>query len=209
MLKFYYAPKTCALAVHIALETIGCPYEAIALDFSKAEQRQPKYLSVNPKGRVPALAIDETIITEVPAILFYLCQAFPEAKLAPLEDFLGLAQMQAFNAYLSSTVHVAHAHRFRGTRWVDETETGALAAMQRKVPESMGNCMALIEEGMLKGPWVLGQTYSVADMYLYTIATWLESDSVDVSKLPRVIEHRERMASDPIVQSVMTQYAQA
>ncbi|MDX1490364.1 MAG: glutathione S-transferase family protein [Pseudohongiellaceae bacterium] len=207
MIALYFAPKTCSLAVHIALEYIGIDYEAIKIDFSQQEQRKSEYLSINAKGRVPALAVDGTVITEVPAILFYLSQRFPQANLAPLDSLEASAQMQAFNAFLCSTVHVAHAHRFRGTRWVDETETDAIDAMRRKVPESMGQCMALIEEGMLKGPWVMGEQFTVADMYLYTIATWLEGDGVDISKLPRVIEHRDRMSQMPAVQGLQALYS--
>ncbi|MDO9319359.1 MAG: glutathione S-transferase family protein [Gammaproteobacteria bacterium] len=204
MLKFYYAPRTCALAAHLALEHLGAPYEAIALNFAKQAQRSPEYLALNPKGRVPALVTERGIITETPALLLYLCQRYPEAGLAPLDDIFALAEMQAFNSYLSSTVHVAHAHRVRGERWTDDP--AAIEAMKRKVPQSMGDCMALIENGMLRGPWVMGERYSVADMYLFTIAGWLEGDGVDTSKLPRVLEHRARMLEDPVVQRVCALY---
>ena len=205
MFKFYYAPKTCALAVHLALEHIGEPYEAIALDFANQTQRSAEYLSINPKGRVPALATEQGILTETPALLMYLCQRYPEAKLAPLHDLFAVAKMQAFNSYLCSTVHVAHAHRVRGIRWADDPS--AIEAMKKKVPQTMGDTMALIENGMLEGPWVMGEQYTVADMYLFTIAGWLEGDGVDLSKLPRVIAHRERMANDPKVQRVLALYS--
>lgn len=205
MLKFYYAPKTCALAVHLALEHIGAPYEAIQLDFSQQSQRSPEYLSINPKGRVPAIVTDEGILTETPALLLYLCQRHPEAELAPLNDNFATAQMQAFNSYLCSTVHVAHAHRVRGIRWADDES--AIESMKKKVPQSMGDAMILIENGMLKGPWVMGEQYTVADMYLYTISNWLEGDGVDISKLPRVIAHREKMANDPLIQKLTALYA--
>lgn len=205
MLTLYYAPKTCALATHLALEHIAAPYEAIALDFSQQAQRSPDYLQLNPKGRVPALQTERGILTETPALLLYLCQRFPQARLAPLDDDFATAQMQAFNNYLSATVHVAHAHRVRGNRWADDPI--ALADMKRKVPQSMAEAMALIETTMLRGPWVLGEHYSVADMYLFTIATWLEGDDVDITKLPRVIAHRERMLQDPVVNRVLPLYA--
>ncbi|MGB4247123.1 MAG: glutathione S-transferase family protein [Pseudohongiellaceae bacterium] len=204
MLKFYYAPKTCALAVHIALEHIGAPYEAIALDFANQAQRSADYLAINPKGRVPALVTERGILTETPALLLYLAQRYPEAGLAPLDDIFALAELQAFNSYLCSTVHVAHAHRVRGARWVDDPS--AIEAMKKKVPQTMGDCMALIENGMLKGPWVMGEQYTVADMYLFTIAGWLEGDGVDLSKLPRVIDHRTRMAADPVVKRINAIY---
>ena len=205
MLKFYYAPKTCALAVHLALEHIGAPYEAIQLDFSQQSQRSPEFLSINPKGRVPAIVTDEGILTETPALLLYLCQRHPEAELAPLDDNFATAQMQAFNSYLCATVHVAHAHRVRGIRWADDEN--AIESMKKKVPQSMGDAMALIENGMLKGPWVMGEQYTVADMYLYTISNWLEGDGVDISKLPIVIAHREKMANDPLIQKLTALYA--
>lgn len=205
MLKFYYAPKTCALAVHLALEHIGEPYEAIALDFANQAQRSPEYLGINPKGRVPALVTEQGILTETPALLLYLCQRYPEAELAPLADLYATAKMQAFNSYLCATVHVAHAHRVRGIRWADDPI--AIEAMKKKVPQSMGEAMALIENGLLEGPWVMGEQYTVADMYLFTIAGWLEGDSVDISKLPRVIAHRERMRKSPSVQRVLALYA--
>jgi glutathione S-transferase len=69
---------------------------------------------------VPALVTDDGILTETPAILAYLAQRFPQAKLAPLDDPFAFAMVQAFNSYLCSTVHVAHAHRMRGTRWADD-----------------------------------------------------------------------------------------
>ena len=205
MLKFYYAPKTCALAVHLALEHIGAPYEAIVLDFSQQAQRSPEYLHINPKGRVPALVTEDGFLSETPALLLYLCQRFPAANLAPLGSIFATAEMQAFNNYLCATVHVAHAHRVRGTRWADDPI--AIDDMKKKVPQSMGEAMALIEHGMLKGPWVMGEQYTVADMYLFTIANWLEGDSVDISKLPRVIEHRERMKQNPAVQRIWPLYA--
>jgi glutathione S-transferase len=205
MLKFYYAPKTCALATHLALEHVGAPYEAIAVDFSTQGQRSPDFLAINPKGRVPVLQTERGVLTETPALLLYLCQRYPEANLAPLADTFATAQMQAFNSYLCATVHVAHAHRFRGSRWADEPE--AIAAMQRKVPQSMGECMALIEQHLLQGLWVMGNQYTVADMYLYTISCWLEGDGVDVSKLPRVIEHRKCMGAKPEVQRITALYS--
>ena len=131
MLKFYYAPKTCALAVHLALEHIGAPYEAIVLDFSQQAQRSPEYLHINPKGRVPALVTEDGFLSETPALLLYLCQRFPEANLAPLGSIFATAEMQAFNNYLCATVHVAHAHRVRGTRWTSLRTRDAVRFYER------------------------------------------------------------------------------
>ncbi len=198
MLTLYVAPGTCALASLIALEEAGAPYRAVKLDFAAGEQRGEAYRRVNPKGRVPALATERGILTETPAILAYVAQAFPSAGLAPLDDPFAFAELQAFNSYLCSTVHVNHAHRPRGSRWADEATS--LADMKRKVPETMTASMRLIEDDYLKGPWVLGERYSVADGYLFTLGNWLEGDGVEVGRLPRILDHRARMAARPAVQ---------
>src|SRR5215475_4732622 len=192
MYKLYYAPRTCALASHIALEEAGAPYTAERLDFAGNQQNSPQYLAINPKGRVPALLTDRGVLTETPAILAFIAQSFPKAALAPFEDAFALAEVQAFNSYLCATMHVAHAHRVRGYRWA--TEESSFTDMKQMVPKTMGACFALIERDMLRGPWVMGQQYTICDPYLYTIATWLEGDGVDLSVLPRVMDHRKRMA---------------
>ena len=201
MLKLYYMPGTCALASHIALEQAGVPYEAIRVDFAKSEQRASAYLAINPKGRVPSLVTDRGVLTETPAILVFIAQSHPAAKLAPVDDPFALAEAQAFNSYLCSTVHVAHAHRMRGPRWSEEP--AVIEGMKRGVAKSVSAAFDLIERGMLKGPWVLGESYSICDPYLFTLAQWVEADGVDTAKLPRVMEHRRRVAELPAVRKAL------
>ena len=201
MLKLYYAPGTCALASHIALQETGAAYTAARLDFKTNQQNSPEYLAINPKGRVPSLVTDRGILTETPAMLAYIAQSFPQAKLAPLDDAFAFAQAQAFNSYLCSTVHVNHAHKGRGARWA--TEETSFADMKRKVPQSVGASFALIERNTLKGPWVMGEQYTICDPYLFTLAGWLEGDSVDLSTLPKVMHHRKRMSERPAVREVL------
>ena len=145
MLTLYFAPGTCALALHIALEQAGADYRAVKVDFSSNQQKSPDYLVVNPKGRVPALVTDQGILTETPAIL----------------------------------------------------------AMQKKVPQTVGDSFDLIEREMFKGPWVMGAVYTVADAYLFTLALWLEGDGVDPARFPKIADHRRRMAEHPLVSKVV------
>lgn len=201
MYRLYYAPGTCALATHIALEEAGADYEAVRVDFGAQAQRSSEYLAINPKGRVPALFAERGTLTETPALLAFVAQSFPQAELAPLSDPFALAQAQEFNSYLCATVHVAHAHGRRGARWADDA--AAIEAMKRKVPETMTECFSLIEHKLLRGPWVMGTQYTICDPYLFTIATWLEGDGVDTGKLPRVMEHRRRMLERPAVQKAV------
>jgi glutathione S-transferase len=205
MLKLYFAPGTCALASHIVLAEAGADYTIERIDFKTNQQNSPDYLAINPKGRVPALATERGILTETPAILAFVAQSFPKAGLAPVDDAFAFAQVQSFNSYLCSTVHVAHAHRVRGSRWASE-ET-SFADMKRKVPETMGACFALIEGKMLKGPWVMGEQYTICDPYLYTIAGWLAGDGVEIAKLPKLADHYRRMAERAAVKKALAEQA--
>lgn len=200
-MKFYFAPHSCALASHIVLEEAGAAYEAVRVNFGANEQRGLAYLAINPKGRVPSLVTARGVLTETPAMLLYIAQTHAEAGLAPLDDAWALAQVQAFNSYLCSTVHVAHAHRMRGYRWADDP--AAIEAMKKKVPQSVGECFELIEREMFRGPFVFGDTYTISDPYLFTIAQWWELDGVDPSRFPKLAAHRERMRERPAVKRAM------
>jgi glutathione S-transferase len=202
-MKLFYAPGTCALASHIALEDAGASYEVVRVDFASGEQHKPEYLKINPKGRVPALVTDRGILTENPAILAFVAQSYPAKNLAPLDDPFAFAQAQSFNSYLCATVHVNHAHGRRGARWADDA--AAIEEMKRKVPETMSACFELIEREMFKGPWVMGEQYTVCDAYLFTVAEWLESDGVDPKRYPKVLDHRNRMRERPAVKKSLLQ----
>ncbi len=200
MLKLFQTPGTCARAAHIALEESGAAYELVPLSFSAGDQLKPDYLAINPKGRVPALVTDYGVITETPAILTYVAQLYPESSLALPADPFRFAQIQSFNLYLCATVHVAHAHKRRGTRWADDP--AAIAEMQRKVPETVGACFAMIDTRFFQGPWVMGETFSICDPYLYVLAEWMEGDGVDPARFPKLLDHRARMAARPSVARV-------
>ena len=117
MYTLYYAPGACSLASHIALEEAGAAFRPVRVDFARSEQQGEDYRAVNPKARVPSLVTSRGVLTETPAILAFISQDHPDAGLAPLDDSFAFARMQAFNSYLCSTVHVAHAHRGRASRW--------------------------------------------------------------------------------------------
>lgn len=200
-LTLYLAPGTCAMAVRIALVEAGAPHRLKLVDFSVAEQRSPAYLAINPKGRVPALVTERGVLTETPALLLYVAQRFPAAGLAPLDDPFLLARMQEVNSFLASTVHVSHAHGRRGSRWADDEQ--AINAMQAKMPQNMRDGFAEIEHHYLAGPWVLGDRFSLADIYLYVVASWLKSDGVAIDEFPKVAAHTAHMLARPAVQQAL------
>jgi glutathione S-transferase len=197
-MKLFYAPGSCARASHITLREADADFELQIVDFATAEQRQDAYHGINPKGRVPALATNRGVLTETPAILAYIAQTHPDVSLAPLDDPYEFARMQAVNNYLCATVHVAHAHSRRGERWADDP--AAIAEMKRKAPGVMADCFRLIEDNMIDTPWVLGDTYSTSDPYLFTIAQWLPFHGIDIADYPKIAAHLSRMLERPAVQ---------
>jgi glutathione S-transferase len=204
MMRFFWGAGTVSLASHIALEEAGADYEAVRVDVRGSEQTRPEYLAINPKGRIPALVTDRGVLTETVAILAYVAQTHPQADLAPAEPW-AFAQAQAFNAYLTSTVHVAHAHMRRGYRWADEESS--YEDMRRRVPGNMADCFRLIETELFQGPWVLGAGFSICDGYLLTVGQWLAGDNVDIALFPRLADHAERTKARPAVGRVLAQVA--
>ena len=203
----FFSPGACSQASHIALIEAGLPFELKRLKLKEGEQRGDDFLKVNPKGRVPALVTERGTLTETPAILGYIAQMAPDKQLAPLDDPFDLARMQAFNSFICSTVHVNHAHGPRGSRWADEPTS--LEDMKRKVPHTMRDSFRLIEDGMLVGPFVMGEAYTVADIYLYVMSSWLKSDGVEIAEFPRVEDHFRRMSERPAVKAALAAEAVA
>jgi len=202
MFKIYHAPGTVALASLIVLEEVGAKYEALRLDFSRAEQQQADYTAINKKARVPSLMTEDGVLTETPAILVYLAQEFNQSELALPQSSFEFARLQSFNSYLCSTLHVAHAHRMRGHRWTDDA--AAQAALTNYVPVSMAEIWQYVETQLLNDDsWAMGSSYSIADPYLFTVAQWMEGDSINPQDYPRLYAHRQKMAERAAVKRAL------
>lgn len=200
-MELFYAPGTVALTSLIALHEADLPFKATLVDFGTTQQQSSSYLKTNPKGRVPALVCDQGTLSETPAILAYIASLVPEKNLAPSDPF-AFAKFQEFNSYLASTVHVNHAHGRRGHRWANAQSS--LEDMAAKVPTTMAESFALIQEYYLQGPWVMGAQYTLADGYLFKTASWLKGDGVDITTLPRIAEHYVAMKQRPAVQKALS-----
>ncbi len=199
MLKLYYAPRTVASAIAIALNE-GVHWEAIRVDFKGGEQTKPEYHKINPKGRVPVLATPEGPLTETGAILEYLGDtALPH--LVPA-DPLHRARMREAMYYFASTVHVAHAHKMRGYRWADEESS--YADMKAKVPETMTASAEHLEE-LVEGPYLFGGDITLADPYLYTMLRWMDGDGVNMAAFPKLLAFQEAMEARPSVQKAIAE----
>ncbi|KNG94502.1 glutathione S-transferase family protein [Pseudaestuariivita atlantica] len=190
-MRLYTAPGTISIAVAIALHEAGIDATHDRVDFASAAQTRAPYLSINPKGRVPALELDDgTILTETGAILDYIGAIAPDTGLVPA-DALRAARMREVMYYLASTMHVNHAHKMRGARWSDDP--AALASMKAKVPDTMTSSARYIEASCALDPFVLGADFSLADPYLFVICTWLPGDGVGMAALPRLTGFMQAM----------------
>lgn len=194
MLTLHYAPKTISVAVAIALEEVGTPYEAIRVDFASGEQTKPAYRAINPKGRVPALQTPDGVLTETPGILEYIAPT-----LVPADPYAA-ARMREVMAYLNGTMHPHHAHGIRGERWAD-LET-SFEDMRQKVTERMGDCCAHLEEVLPSLPFDIGDMQVVSDAYLYVVLSWLPGDGVDIADYPTLAAFQDKMRQRPSVQAV-------
>ena len=151
---------------------------------------------------MPALATDRGVLTENPAILAYLAHAFPEARLAPVEDPWAMAQVNSFNNFLSSSVHVAFAHAFRPERYGEGAE--AAHAMKQRAPKAVAEYFTLIEERLPEGGWVHGETYTISDPYLLVFTRWGTRGLLDMAPFPKLTAHARRVAGRPATQAAFT-----
>jgi glutathione S-transferase len=110
MLTLYFAPGSSSMAVHIALNEIGVPFESKPMSFRNDDLRAPDYLKLNPEGKVPTLIADGRPLTEVAAILYYLARRFPDAGLLPRDDIEVEAQALSWMSFIASTLHPARRH---------------------------------------------------------------------------------------------------
>ena len=198
-MQLYYAPNTISVAVAIALEEAGIEYETVKIDFAAKEQAGAAYAQINPKGRVPALAVEGGILTETGALLEYIADMAPEAPLRPQDPVL-LARMREVMFYLATTMHVNHAHKLRGARWAKERSSWK--DMQKMVPQTMAASCEYLSQAGLRGPFVLGENVSIADFYLYVICTWLEGDGVNVADFPKIQNFMTAMEQRDSVRAV-------
>ena len=203
-ITLYTAQASIGVASHVALEESGLDFEIVELDFSKQQQSTSDYLKINPKARVPSLVVKDGIITETPAILTYLAQCAPDSPIALPDDAFSQAQIQSFNSYLCSTVHVAHAHKMRGTRWAEDEPT--IKSMTANVPRTMALCFDMIEEQMLQSPWAHGDTFRISDPYLYRMSSWMAGDGVDINRYPKIKAHHAAMEQRDSVKAMKSYF---
>ena len=197
MPTLYYSPGACAMASHIALEEAGADYDLVRIDLKAGEQKTPEYLAINPAGVTPALVTEEGVLTENLVIMGYVAQTHPDAGLADIDSSFGFGKMQSFNGFLGASLHPAIGRAlFSRPPLEGEARDAALEAALVKY--------RIVEDSLFKGPWVMGEQYTVADGYLYVFARWgRQAGFLDGARFPRLNDHLDRMQARPAVQRVL------
>ncbi|WP_125257380.1 glutathione S-transferase family protein [Brevundimonas fluminis] len=194
----FISPGACAMASHVALLEAGAPHETTVVDLKKGEQRTPEYLSVNPAGSTPALRTDRGVITQNAAILGWVAETFRERDLAPVDDPFEYARFNAFNGWLSSSLHPALG-KVLFSRPALEGEARAHA-----VEFALGK-LDLAEQHLVEGPWVFGETWTLSDGYLMVFERWArQAGLLDKARYPKLNAHLDLVQSRDAVKKMLT-----
>ena len=197
MLKLYYSPGACALASHIALEEAGADYEIEKIDLRQGQQKTPEYLAINPAGVTPALVTDEGVLTENLVIMGYVAQTHPDAGLADNDSSFNFGKMQSFNGFLGSSLHPAVGKvLFARPPLEGEAKQAAMDLALTKY--------RIVEDSLFKGPWAMGEKYTVADGYLAVFTRWgRQAGFLTPEAFPKLNDHLDRVQGRPAVQRVL------
>lgn len=205
MLKLYFSHGACSLAPHILLEESALPYSTELVTIAEGKQRTPEYLAINPKGRVPALLTEEgEILTEVPAISWYIADAAPTVRLLPQSRLAAARSFEWFN-WLSGTVHtMAFGQFWRMQRFVAEEQL--FPAVKDKGRENILENFAFIEGQLAGRNWAVGNAYTAVDAYLLVFFRWGNRIGIDMrAGYPYWTAQAERVLERPAVQRVIQQ----
>lgn len=176
-LIFFYYPRACSLAVHIALEEAGLEYERRLVDLKSAKNRSPDYLALNPKGSVPALAIGQEVLTETQAILTYLGDLKPALKLLPPTGDFARYRAHEWMNFLSSSVHVYIRSIFRSSAYAGD-DPRANEEVNAQGVRNLAKAVAVVEEKLGDRQWALGDRFTVVDAYLFIMYLWTTDERI-------------------------------
>jgi glutathione S-transferase len=195
-MKLYYSPGACSLSAHIALHEAGMTFAAVAAPTkTHLLPDGSDYYAINPLGYVPLLELDDgTRITEGPAIVQYIADQAPDKHLAPANGTLARTQLQSWLAFISSELHKGFSPLFNPAT---PAEYKAMA-----IDKLMGR-LAWVDGELADKHYLMGDSFSVADPYLFTVTNWAPMVKVDISSFANIAAFRARMATRPGVQAAM------
>ncbi|WP_136658945.1 glutathione S-transferase family protein [Nitratireductor sp. XY-223] len=197
-MKLYSAPGTCATAMHIALEWAGAPYEVEHLDFQG--MKSPEYLKLNPAGVVPTLVDAGTPIVEGAAILLYLTDKLPQAGLGPQPGDADRQELYRWLVFLSGTLHPYFWPHFMPMRFT--TDENGHDAVREASHQLVAKAFTIIDDHLEGRTWLVGEERSVADAFLYAMASWGYGLAKPTGEYRNIHALMMRLSNDPAVLKV-------
>lgn len=195
-MKLYYSPGACSLSPHIVLREAGIAFEPV-LASTKSHKLQDgtDYYSINPLGYVPMLELDDgTRLREGPAIVQYVADQAPAKNLAPANGTLPRYRLQEWLNYISTEIHKSFSPLFN-PNMPDEGK--------KIYRDRLANRFDFVNRELEGKPYLMGDNFSVADAYLFTVTRWTKPMGIDISAWPNIVAHQERMAARPAVQEAL------
>lgn len=195
-MKLYYSPGACSLSPHIVLREGGFDLQLERVDLQRAvTETGADYKTINPLGYVPALRLDDgQVLTEGPAIVQYLADRVPEKRLAPLAGTLERYHLMEWLNFISTELHKGFGALFNPALSDD-----AKAVIQSQLEQRIAHA----EKRLGAGPYAMGQDFTVADAYLFTVLGWGKYVNVDLARWPGLVDYLGRVAARPAVQAAL------
>ena len=195
-MKLYYSPGACSLSPHIVLNEAGLQFEKVRADTkTKVMDGGGDFRTVNPLGYVPALVLDDgTLITEGPAIVQYIADRVPDKKLAPPAGSMERVRLQEWLNYITSELHKSFSPLFN-KKASEDWKAAARDLIDRR--------LALVAKALEGRSYLMGEAFSVADCYLFTVLNWAGWVAIDLSPWPSLAEYMKRIAARPTVQAAL------
>jgi glutathione S-transferase len=182
-LKLYFAPGSCAFASLIALEEAGAIYQSQAVMLAAGEQRRPEFLALNTRGQVPVMEVDGQIVRENLAVLSLIAYRFPDAKLLPLSDPVGMGKAYEILSWFATNLHVAIAQIWRTERFTDDD--GIKESLKASGVRNFEHALAAFNDmGAAGGPFLLGERFSIADGLAPVAARWMKRLPIEPTQFP-------------------------
>ncbi len=194
-MKLYYATATCSHAAHIALREAGLPFTLVRYDMKRGElEGGGRITDVNEKGYVPVLELDDgQRLTEVAVVLQYIADLAPERALAPPAGTMERYRLIEWLNFLATEVHKIYWPLFHDGAEVENV----------KAREKLGRSFAWLERNLADRPFLLGQTFTVADAYLVTVLNWTRAAAIDIAQWPVLKDYRLRIRERPAVAAAL------
>ena len=211
MLQLHHFPGNASLTPHMLLEELGVPYELKLVDRTQAAHKQPGYLALNPNGLIPVLVEPrpggDLVLYETAAICLHLVDTHPQAGLAPAVGTPERAQFYKWLVWQTNTLQAMLIHYFYGERMLDEGNTAAATQVKAHAEAKIGAMLDQLDAELARHgqPWLLGQRFSVVDLYALMLCRWTRGFARPARSLPQLGPYLQRVLERPAVQRAFAQ----